>query len=261
MTDRYELSRRKTLAGLATIGAAGAGAGLGTSALFSDEESFEENTITAGTLDMTVTASVEAANDYWVESANLEELDVTADGEAVTGLQVEDVKPGDWGVICFDFGVAENPAYIQTTTANLETSENGYTEPEPTDGDAENDPNDEDGAGELQDFMIAEIYENHVDSDSDDPRDHVENLDPITPEGSTVQETYDAFSEGAIMGGSEDPMEVGSGEDGAGWCLLLWIPEEVENRIQGDSFSFDLIFNAEQVRNNDNPFNSTSAPQ
>jgi predicted ribosomally synthesized peptide with SipW-like signal peptide len=50
----YEISRRKTLAALGTIGAASAGAGLGTSAWFSDTESFEDNTVTAGSLDLKV---------------------------------------------------------------------------------------------------------------------------------------------------------------------------------------------------------------
>jgi Ca-activated chloride channel family protein len=57
MTDDnqlYELSRRKVLAGLGTVGAASAAAGLGTSALFSDTESFENNTLTAGSLDLKV---------------------------------------------------------------------------------------------------------------------------------------------------------------------------------------------------------------
>lgn len=254
MTERFELSRRKTLAGIATIGAAGAGAGLGTSALFSDEESFEDNVITAGTLDMSVTASIEAANDYWENQVNLDDLTVTADGEVETGLEVEDVKPGDWGVICFDFGVDGNPAYIQTTTANLVNNENGLTEPEAEVDSSGGDPGE--GNGELQDAMIAEVYNEHDDSNpnSDDPRDHVSGLDPITPQDSTVQETYEAFEDGAIMSDDEGPLEVGSGEDGVGWCLLLWIPEDVGNEIQGDSLSFDLIFNAEQVRNNDDPF-------
>ena len=55
MTDHnIELSRRKILASAGAVGAAGAGAGLGTSALFSDEESFAYNEIVAGTLDMVV---------------------------------------------------------------------------------------------------------------------------------------------------------------------------------------------------------------
>ena len=48
----HELSRRKVLAGLGAIGVASAGAGLGTSAYFSDNESFTGNTLTAGTLDL-----------------------------------------------------------------------------------------------------------------------------------------------------------------------------------------------------------------
>jgi predicted ribosomally synthesized peptide with SipW-like signal peptide len=59
MTDRQNidtigLSRRKMLAGLGAIGVASAGAGLGTTAYFSDEESFTDNTLTAGNLDLLV---------------------------------------------------------------------------------------------------------------------------------------------------------------------------------------------------------------
>jgi len=51
---KINLTRRKILAGMGAMGAAGAGAGLGTSALFSDEESFENNSLTAGQLDLKV---------------------------------------------------------------------------------------------------------------------------------------------------------------------------------------------------------------
>lgn len=53
MSDNdIQLSRRKILAGLGTIGVASAGAGLGTTAWLSDEESFLNNSFTAGTLDL-----------------------------------------------------------------------------------------------------------------------------------------------------------------------------------------------------------------
>jgi len=51
-SNNFDLSRRKLLGGLGAIGVASAGAGLGTTAYFSDEESFDGNTITAGTLAM-----------------------------------------------------------------------------------------------------------------------------------------------------------------------------------------------------------------
>ena len=50
--NNLELSRRKILAGMGAVGAAGAGAGIGTSALFNDTESFEDNQLTAGSLDL-----------------------------------------------------------------------------------------------------------------------------------------------------------------------------------------------------------------
>ncbi|MFW5938482.1 MAG: SipW-dependent-type signal peptide-containing protein [Halanaeroarchaeum sp.] len=53
-TNGFELSRRTALAALGGIGVASAGAGLGTSAYFSDGESFEHNTLTAGELDLKV---------------------------------------------------------------------------------------------------------------------------------------------------------------------------------------------------------------
>jgi predicted ribosomally synthesized peptide with SipW-like signal peptide len=53
-TNLTDLSRRKLLAGLGAVGLASAGAGLGTSALFSDRETFENNELTAGELDLLV---------------------------------------------------------------------------------------------------------------------------------------------------------------------------------------------------------------
>jgi len=55
MTDKqFELTRRKILGSLGAVGLAGAGAGFGTSAMFSDAESFEGNTLAAGELDLKV---------------------------------------------------------------------------------------------------------------------------------------------------------------------------------------------------------------
>ncbi|WP_276256492.1 SipW-dependent-type signal peptide-containing protein [Halomontanus rarus] len=53
-TNGFELSRRKVLAGLGAIGVGSAGAGLGTTAYFTDEESFENNVLTAGELDLRI---------------------------------------------------------------------------------------------------------------------------------------------------------------------------------------------------------------
>ncbi|WP_220222435.1 SipW-dependent-type signal peptide-containing protein [Haloplanus salinus] len=71
MTDeRFDVSRRKALAALGTIGVASAGAGLGTSAYFSDQETFENNRLAAGTLDMKV-AATEYYSDWSSDEAEL----------------------------------------------------------------------------------------------------------------------------------------------------------------------------------------------
>ncbi|WP_435364373.1 VWA domain-containing protein [Haloarchaeobius sp. DYHT-AS-18] len=52
--ENFEISRRKALAAIGTTGIAASGAGLGTSAFFSDTETFEGNKLTAGELDLKV---------------------------------------------------------------------------------------------------------------------------------------------------------------------------------------------------------------
>jgi predicted ribosomally synthesized peptide with SipW-like signal peptide len=79
MTDeRFDISRRKALAALGTIGVASAGAGLGTSAYFSDQETFENNSLTAGTLDMKV-AATEYYSDWSSDEADLAGMASDAD--------------------------------------------------------------------------------------------------------------------------------------------------------------------------------------
>jgi predicted ribosomally synthesized peptide with SipW-like signal peptide len=218
--NNIELSRRKILAGLGAVGAAGAGAGLGTSALFSDEETFEGNTITAGTLDLKVDweehysypqlygfddpsmgddeepldvtrSEPDSTDDYqplpdpqnpavWVHQDDLDAyMDNTAieaypdvDGDGVqddfdtgdvggvctdgadtsddldpSGLRthnadtqaeaggaplvnLEDVKPGDFGELTLSYHLCSNPGYVWLGGELVDASENGVTEPE-----------------------------------------------------------------------------------------------------------------------------------
>ena len=79
MTDDFTLTRRKALAALGTIGVASAGAGLGTSAYFSDQETFQNNRLTAGELDM----KVSWAEHYSDWSPDEAEFAGMADGELV----------------------------------------------------------------------------------------------------------------------------------------------------------------------------------
>lgn len=193
--DTFELSRRKALAALGTIGAASAGAGLGTSAWFSDREEFSGNRLVAGDLDLKASwtehyydGSADAAqfvhvpgpdeepdlalqspeNGYPIElvfddresfmDATLTEqfpegglgvgqnpcgvlANVPDDLEAPV-IDLEDVKPGDFGEVTFDFAACSNPAYLWLTGELLENAENGMTEPEASDPDEDASPND-----------------------------------------------------------------------------------------------------------------------
>jgi predicted ribosomally synthesized peptide with SipW-like signal peptide len=325
MTERYELSRRKTLAGLATIGAAGAGAGLGTSALFTDEETFEDNQFTAGTLDMAVEGEIVATNSEYP-------FDVTgnsakADGEVEVGFQLDDVKPGDWFILCLTVdSVAENPFYVtlHAEPDSLEEREGDSSEPESI---ADDDTADNGWEGptetnaELGDKLLVSYWEQWGGSDRSD----LANLDNITNTETNVRYTNTRASldnggdpgedgvvqgqssppvgytdvreffygldqdpansvtsgndplgngfgsgDGILVGGTSDPVQVGStdqseidrprmsdpDEDGEAelrFYLLFELPEEVGNEIQGDRLRGDFRINAEQVRNNDDP--------
>ena len=120
MSEKYELSRRKALAALGTIGVAGAGAGMGTSALFSDEETFDENTLTAGELDLFV--------DYWTSvdssdaSAAIDDGQANNDtiqGDVSAEYVLGDVKPGDGGFLVFCPKIVDNEAYLWAGSSGL----------------------------------------------------------------------------------------------------------------------------------------------
>jgi predicted ribosomally synthesized peptide with SipW-like signal peptide len=193
MTDKHplELSRRKILAGLGSIGVASAGVGLGTSAYFSDTETFTNNELVAGQLDMKVSWE-EHYSDWSEDEAEFASMpgpeqepdlslsappggkpielvvsdwdgfmgttlqeqfpeggleagedpcealaDVPDDLEAPV-IELEDVKPGDFGEVTFDFSLCDNPGYVWMNGELVSEAENGLTEPESKDPD-END--------------------------------------------------------------------------------------------------------------------------
>ena len=74
---QFSISRRKVLAGLGTIGVASAGAGLGTTAYFSDQETFQNNQLTAGTLDLLV----DWEEHYYDGSAGRDLIELVPEGE------------------------------------------------------------------------------------------------------------------------------------------------------------------------------------
>ena len=215
MTDDFELSRRKALAALGTIGVASAGAGLGTSAYFSDQETFENNQLTAGTLDMHIgweehysdwspdeddglEGDVTMGNDQPVglptQNSSLISVNSTADArqflnntetdqlpnDSVTFddaggmngcsvlvdgadqdrviVDIDDVKPGDFGEVTFAFSLCDNPGYVWMNGGLRNAAENGYTEPELDDPD-EDGPNSDETVELLDEVRTALWYD------------------------------------------------------------------------------------------------------
>jgi predicted ribosomally synthesized peptide with SipW-like signal peptide len=272
--EKYGLSRRKALLGLGTIGAAGAGAGFGTSALFSDTETFTNNRIQAGTTNLQVTLglvrveSTATASDLGI---NLDEDDETptADGEVRTGLSVEDMKPGDCIILRATVNVQDNPMYVAVTGDDVSQSGGASTEPE-----LDVDP---DNSGDLlENLEISFGYDTNRSSLHDNSLEG-----SITPDPGSSTYTGPQFTNNATGGflyrgrngpmgsppgghgdGSADPTRIGDSSmsltdrDKVTHFIKICIPTDVGNEIQGDTLSFDLVWNAEQVRNNPAPGNS-----
>lgn len=287
---RYALSRRKILVGMGAVGLASAGAGLGTSALFSDSEAFEGNSVTAGTLDMTVTATKVASSPFYGVTNDPETHTqlVADDVEPVVGFQLDDIKPGDWCLVCFDIEVGENPGYVQVSATKTEDHDNGINDPE-----SEVDSTDGPGAGELDEAILASIWYTYDDSGD---KAGLVGLDTISNQGAydsgtdtladdvgdlpgrgyampddlaitatqygragdddvvytTLDELLAAYAGGAIISDANGPIEVGP--DGVTYYLLLELPAFIGNEVQSDSVAFDIRFDTEQVRNNPDPF-------
>jgi predicted ribosomally synthesized peptide with SipW-like signal peptide len=176
MTDdtNFELTRRKILAGLGGVGLASAGAGLGTSAFLNDTEGFENNTITAGSLDLQVdweehyyNGEAPPENGESIESLRLvdsaadvgagevglpdpenplvavarEDLDAFMDASTEESggptddppagvVNLNDVKPGDFGEVTLSYHLFDNPGYVRLEATVDKDDENGQPEPE-----------------------------------------------------------------------------------------------------------------------------------
>ncbi|WP_049984492.1 SipW-dependent-type signal peptide-containing protein [Halorubrum sp. BV1] len=266
--DTIGLSRRKMLVGLGAVGVASAGAGLGTTAYFNDTETFEDNTLTAGELDLFV--HVDYSEDqgsyaqYSTPSGTFIDGNVVGggDGEPLS-IQVSDLKPGDSGEGEFCFSVVDNPAYMWMCGELTANDENGQTEPETDADETGGDPGE--GAGE-----IAEAMQVTVSYCTDDGEGGNVVGDEIV--SGSLAEVMLALQAGVPLSGDGDadaPLAdrpafegvtepfVDDAPNTAAQCVCVeWeIPVEVGNEIQTDSVAFDFEFYAVQARHNDGTHN------
>jgi len=330
MTDeRFDISRRKALAALGTIGVASAGAGLGTSAYFSDQETFENNSLVAGTLDMGVGYSAHYSdwsedennnldgtvemydgganevggsgdlsgsevgfptNEAWLikvqdsddastfldnteyqsfndgdgalESCPLGDGEQADDAEAPV-ISLDDVKPGDFGEVTFDFRLCDNPGFVWINGMMESSSEGATPEPEL------DDPDEADGANEapedvveLLDVVQTAVW---VDDGGDGPGGNEDgNNYQNGAESVSIQPLRDLLTElntdnGTALNGDIPAMNGGgmgdrncfSGDTKHSIGFAWWVPVDHGNQIQGDSVSFRLGLYTEQCRHND----------
>jgi 2',3'-cyclic-nucleotide 2'-phosphodiesterase/3'-nucleotidase len=115
--DFAGLTRRRALAAVGTIGAAAAGAGLGTSAFFSDQETFANNGLVAGELDVTAAYSAHYSDWSDDESEGVEEV-VMFDGAPGTVGTAADLPAGLTGLPADDawlVAVSDPERFLENT--------------------------------------------------------------------------------------------------------------------------------------------------
>ncbi|TYT63837.1 SipW-dependent-type signal peptide-containing protein [Natrialba swarupiae] len=252
MTDdntNIGLSRRRVLGGLGAIGIASAGAGLGTTAYFSDQESFEGNSLTAGTLAVNVTQQITHVDQDGIGPDELAWADA-GDGEAgvtTDPIVIEDAKPGDEYEFCWEVELEGNPGFAMVAVGDVS----------------------EQTGAEVETVSADDLYD--VDTDADmvtigEAATAVATLTLCPEEGEEVGAQVEVFEGGLddLLAALSEGLVVPSSEavegDGAfchdvecpvTLCIEIEIPTTVGNELQGAESSFDLSVYAEQCRHND----------
>jgi predicted ribosomally synthesized peptide with SipW-like signal peptide len=274
----FPLSRRTVLGGLGTVGLASAGAGLGTSAYFSDTEAFRNNTLDAGSLDLYVDyfSHVDQGS-YGVFSVAGTNDGGDDNGDPITS-ELTDVKPGDSGTLAFCFEIDDNPAYLWTCGELVSNDENGAPEPEAT-GSPDTTLGDP-GLGEGELAQSIEVVVSYCEVAADVDANGTAGFDAgdLTPVAErwtgTLADFLATVAGGVPLDGMAGEPESGGfyapGEqscyagtataaesDAVNPCLCIdWVvPTTVGNEIQTDSLSFAMAFHAVQCRHNDGTAN------
>jgi len=212
---------KKIILSLAIIGAASAIAVGGTIAYFSDTETSTGNTFTAGSLDLIV------------------DIDGVDQNPLVDKIfDLPDMKPGDTGEKTISLKVDNNPACGFVNIDLKSDLDNSCTEPE---GQAVIDPLCADNDGELNDSINFAIW---ADTDCDNIYDEGE----VMLTGGTITEDIN-YQIGEL------PVAPQKQCYGVAYCFGAWGTgmtcdgASVNNESQSDSFAGDIIFTAQQKRN------------
>lgn len=214
----------------------------GTFAFFSDTETSNNNTFTAGAIDLTVTHTDSSNGGGCVFNQDV--------GGPV--FNCTDVKPGDNGESTVKFKLESNPAWACVLVNNVVDSENGCNEPEMS---AE--PNcTENGNGQLDENLLLTVW---VDDGNGTGGVACNNVRDGSEQILATDEALSSFS--SLTGQMVLPVSDTTANSMLGQnialqpgehCLgIAWsVPTTVGNEVQTDKLSGDLAFYVEQSRNN-----------
>jgi len=215
-----EITRRRVLGGLLTVGAASSAAGAGTMALFSDTESSTGNSVQAGTLDLQVNGS---GSNAVVDVSNV--APGGADSDSTT-IRNDGTLPG----------------YLTFGVTGFENPENGVNEPE-SDATRENDPRGSstggDHTGELAQSLLLKM-KLVVD---DDESHYIVGGEDEYELAATVRLGSYPVNEAAEF----DDLQLDAGQE-VEFVTEYQISDNVGNEIQSDSVVIDLVFALMQER-------------
>ena len=203
-----ELTRRRVLGGIATVGVASAAAGAGTFAYFSDTETSEDNTVEAGTLNLTLSPS-------------------TGTGSFIN---IDKAKPGDSGYIVFQLKNDGNidGSSIEITLTNLSESDNTGTEFETTPTA---------NGGELDEILLVAAY---VESSNPESSTGTYTGDYSTSSGTALITDSPTLS-GAVGTTYAGSTDVSLTSGGTKYLVFEYtFPDVDDNTLQGDSVTFDI---------------------
>ncbi|WP_460538648.1 vWA domain-containing protein [Haloplanus salinarum] len=188
-------------------------------------------------------------------------------------LNLEDVKPGDYGEVTFSFHLCDNPGFVWLTGDLEEARENGTTESEADDPD-EDGPTDEvvTETSAIPDSDVELLEEIRVAVWYDDNCDNIQQRgtspEGLVTGGSLADFLTDAASGDGIPLTGDIAASEGGGmgrncfSGGSKHCIGFswWLPVDHANEIQSDSVSFDLGFYTEQCRHNDQTVDTECEP-
>jgi predicted ribosomally synthesized peptide with SipW-like signal peptide len=211
--SKIQLTRRRALGALATIGAGSAAAGAGTFALFSDEETSNGNTLSAGTLDLQ-----------------------TGDSQSIS-FTGSDIAPGDTGTTAVDLEKSGAVAADLDVEVTSVSSSEGDTPESETNTDTAD-------GGELDDQLNLKLWigtGGSSDSSFDSSTDITLNSDGSTETSAPDYETasgYDSTSWTDVITDFSGPVTFN----------VEWeFPDDSSNNAaQGDDVTVDFTFTLTQ---------------